>query len=76
MNRIPNVFRKTLRLGPHIKSFEIRALPTEGWMACTASDEAVSRTTLTDWHRVERMTTRFMLEIASLRRDGWIEALA
>jgi hypothetical protein len=26
-----------------------------------------------DWHRVEHATTRFMLEVADLHREGWVD---
>ena len=68
------IFAKTLALGEHRRSFEIRALETDGWVAWTSCDRNIlDRQQLSDWHRVERKMTRFELDIDDLIRRGWRE---
>jgi hypothetical protein len=68
------IFRKTLVHGRHVRSFRIQPMPAAGWLA---SEEADHRVVLhrhySDWHRVERTVTRFLGEVAELRREGWID---
>jgi hypothetical protein len=68
------VFTKTLVRGPHVRSFRIHPVPTTGWIASEEADQrVVLRRQFTDWHRVERAVTRFMGEVAELRREGWVD---
>jgi hypothetical protein len=49
-------------------------VPTTGWIASEEADKrVVLRREFTDWHRVERAVTRFMGEVAELRREGWVD---
>jgi hypothetical protein len=49
-------------------------VPTTGWIASEEADQrVVLRRQFTDWHRVERAVTRFMGEVAELRREGWVD---
>ena len=68
------LFARTVRLGRHVKSFEIWRL-SGGWIAAKADDRRViDRRELTDWHRVERTASRFADEVSVLLRQGWVEA--
>jgi hypothetical protein len=69
------IFTKTLVHGRHVRSFRIHPMPATGWMASQQADQrVVLRRQYTDWHRVERILTRFMGEVAELRRAGWVDA--
>ena len=68
------IFTKTLVRGPHVRSFRILPLPVAGWMVSEEADQRiVQHQQLTDWHRVERAVTRFMVQVADLRREGWVD---
>jgi hypothetical protein len=69
------VFAKVLVREPHVRSFEIATAPESGWEVSERSgDTVVERHHYSDWHRVERVMTRFRNEISKLRSQGWIEA--
>jgi hypothetical protein len=69
------VFTKVLVRAPHVRSFEIAPGPVAGWeVSERAGDSVVQQRHYSDWHRVERVLTRFRREISELRNQGWIEA--
>ena len=71
---VSQVFTKTLVRGPHVRSFRIGPLPLTGWIVSEEADRRiVQHQQLTDWHRVERAVTRFMGQVAELRREGWVD---
>jgi len=64
----------TLVRGDRFRSFRVSA-SAAGWEAFAREDQRVLHERRhTDWHRVEQTLTRFTLEIASLRADGWRDA--
>jgi len=68
------IFAKTLVRGRHIRSFRIQPMPAAGWIASEEADErVVLRRQYADWHRVERAASRFLGEVAELRRAGWVD---
>lgn len=68
------IFTKTLVRGRHVRSFRIHPVRATGWIASEEADQRlVLRRQLTDWHRVERTVTRFMVEVAELHREGWVD---
>ena len=71
----PLVFAKVLRRAPQVRSFEIASAPVSGWEVSERADDAVvHQRHYSDWHRVERVLTRFRREISELRRQGWVES--
>jgi hypothetical protein len=77
MNMSP-IYTKTLVSGLHSRSFQIEPVPAAaGWIVCEEADQhIVQRRRYTDWHRVERAVTRFVGQVAELRRQGWIDIRA
>ena len=68
------VFAKVLVSAPHVRSFEIASAAASGWeVSQRAGDDIVEQHHYSDWHRVERVLTRFRREISELQRQGWIE---
>ena len=67
------VFRKTLVRPPYVRSFEIVLAADAGWQVFERKDEQVVQRHFADWHRVERVATRFAQDVAALRREGWEE---
>ena len=67
-------FAKTLRKDSHVRRYEI--LPdANGWRVVEHEDSRVVRDTLyDDWHRVERARRAFVVEMNSLRSEGWTDA--
>ncbi len=71
------IFERTLVQGPHVRSFHVDRIPSEGWVASEEADSRVVRCDkYTDWHRVERAVSRFSGEVAELRRHGWLDRSA
>ena len=69
------VFSKTLVRARQVRTFEIAAVPNAGWEARErAGAEVLDQRQYSDWHRVERVLTRFDREINELRRQGWMDA--
>jgi hypothetical protein len=69
------VFAKVLVRAPQVRSFEVAAAPVSGWeVSERAGDAVVQQRHYSDWHRVERVLTRFRREISELQRQGWIES--
>ena len=68
-----SVFRKTLVRHPSVRSFEIALAADAGWQICERRDGHTVQQHVADWHRVERVATRFAQDIAALQRDGWEE---
>ena len=68
------IFTKTLINGGHVRSFQISPTPEAGWLASEEADRCVvRRQECSDWHRVERIVSRFRGEVAELHREGWTE---
>jgi hypothetical protein len=71
----PLVFAKVLVRAPQVRSFEIAPGPVAGWeVSERTGDHVVQQRHYTDWHRVERVLTRFRREISELRNQGWVES--
>ena len=69
------VFAKVLVRAPHVRSFEVTSAAESGWEASErAGDTVLERRHYSDWHRVERVLTRFRREISELREQGWTES--
>ncbi|HEY7292101.1 MAG TPA: hypothetical protein VH583_19860 [Vicinamibacterales bacterium] len=70
-----SVFAKTLVREREKRTFEVAAVPNVGWQASERSDQdLISQCQCSDWHRVERVLSRFTREISELRRQGWMDA--
>ena len=68
------VFEKKLVRAGEMRSFQISVGPI-GWEAAAHYDQHIAwRHRHEDWHQVERTRMRFDLEIAALRREGWLES--
>ena len=71
--RLP-ILKHTLVQGQHVRSYKILPVPNAGWLASEERDSGVvMHRHYTDWHRVERIASRFRNEIAALHRNGWVE---
>jgi len=71
--RIP-LLAATLVRADRLRSFQVCA-STAGWESFEREDQHVLHERRhTDWHRVEQTLTRFTLEIARLRAQGWRDA--
>jgi hypothetical protein len=69
-----NVYAKHLSQGEHSRDFTVLLDPGVGWLVRDERDAQPVRTkTYDDWHRVELAITRFALEAARLKREGWLE---
>jgi hypothetical protein len=69
------LFAKVLVRAPHVRSFEVTSAPMSGWeVFARAGDAIVEQRHYSDWHRVERVLTRFRREISELERQGWTES--
>jgi len=68
------LFRRSLRHGPHVRSFSVEKAPAHRWQIRDVSDaDLVRQVTCEDWHRVELAVRRFEVEAAQLVREGWRE---
>jgi hypothetical protein len=68
------VFAKTLVRAGQVRSFQVDYKPADGWeSAAWINQDAAESQRHSDWHRAERAVSRFMREIAELRREGWRE---
>ncbi len=67
-------FAKTLKKDSHVRRYEI--LPdANGWRVLEREDSRVIRDAVyNDWHRVERARRAFVLEMTSLRNEGWTDS--
>jgi hypothetical protein len=72
MTTVP-LFAKTLVRARQIRSFEVAPARSVGWEVSERSDQNVVQRQFSDWHRVERVLTRFTHEISELRRQGWVD---
>jgi hypothetical protein len=64
----------TLAKDEHTRSFEISAQPEDGWVAFESEDGRVEQEhLLSDWHKVERMASRFRRDANTLVDAGWVE---
>src|SRR5713101_6579835 len=69
------IFDRTLVHGSHVRSFQIRPSTRSGWIASEEADERVIlHREYSDWHRVERAVARFRRDVATLHREGWVDA--
>jgi hypothetical protein len=66
-------FAKTLQKDSHVRRYEI--LPdANGWRVLEREDSRVIRDAVYgDWHRVERARRAFVVEMTSLRNEGWTD---
>ncbi|MGD9904952.1 MAG: hypothetical protein AB7U83_15915 [Vicinamibacterales bacterium] len=66
-------FATTLKKDSHIRRYEI--LPdANGWRIVEQEDSRVIREAVyTDWHRVERRRRALVIEMTSLRNEGWTD---
>jgi hypothetical protein len=67
-------FAKTLKKDSRVRRYEI--LPdANGWRVLEREDSRVIREAVyNDWHRVERARRAFVIEMTSLRNEGWTDA--
>lgn len=67
-------FAKTLKKDSHVRRYEI--LPdANGWRVLEREDSRVIRDAVySDWHRVERARRAFVVEMTSLKNEGWTDA--
>ena len=66
-------FAKTLQKDSHVRRYEIRT-ELNGWRVVEREDSRVIRDAVYhDWHRVERARRAFVVEMTSLRAEGWTE---
>jgi hypothetical protein len=67
-------FAKTLQKDSHVRRYEI--LPdVNGWRVLEREDSRVIRDAVySDWHRVERARRAFVVEMTSLRNEGWTDS--
>jgi hypothetical protein len=73
----PPILKRTLVHGSHTRCFKILPMSNAGWLASEERDrDVVMHRKYSDWHRVERIASRFRDEIAALRRHGWVEVSA
>ncbi len=71
------LFTKTLVRARQVRTFEVAALPHVGWEASErAGVEVIEQRRYSDWHRVERVLSRFTQQIDELRQQGWVELSA
>jgi len=68
------IFSKHLRHENHTHAFMVNEADEHGWEVREEEDNRiVKRAWLHDWHRVERVITRYMAEDVQLRLAGWTE---
>ena len=67
-------FAKTLKKDSRIRRYEI--LPdANGWRVLEREDSRVIRDAVySDWHRVERVRRAFVIEMTSLKNEGWTDS--
>ena len=67
-------FAKTLQKDSRVRRYEI--LPdANGWRVLEREDSRVIRDAVySDWHRVERARRAFVIEMMSLKNEGWTDA--
>jgi hypothetical protein len=64
-----------LRKASTIRRFTITHLHSAGWDVREEQDSRVLRRVVyRDWHRVERASLTFSLQIKSLLDSGWVDA--
>jgi len=65
-------FAATLVHEQHVRTFVVRTTAHVGWEALESiDDQVIHRRACSDWHRVERLLSRYTQEIAELREQGW-----
>ncbi len=69
------MYERLLRKASTIRRFTITHLQSAGWDVREEQDSRVLRRVVYhDWHRVERASLTFSLEVRALIESGWIEA--
>lgn len=68
------VFTKTLVRAQEKRTFEVSPAPNAGWEVSERSSQDHIQRQYSDWHRVERVLTRFTQKISELREQGWVDA--
>ena len=70
-----HLYSRRLDHDGHVRHFSVEANNGSGWRVVDEQDERpVHEHTYDDWHRVELAMSRFVLEAARLRREGWSDA--
>ncbi len=68
------MYARALRKASTIRRFTITHLQSTGWDVRDEQDSRVLRRVVTqDWHKVERASLAFSLEIQALLERGWTE---
>ena len=68
------MYDRMLRKASNVRRFTITQLQSNGWNVRDEQDSRVLRSHVYhDWHRVERATLSFSLEIQALLARGWVE---
>jgi hypothetical protein len=68
------MYDRMLRKASNVRRFTITQLQSDGWNVRDEQDSRVLRSHVYhDWHRVERATLSFSLEIQALLDRGWVE---
>ena len=68
------MYDRMLRKASNVRRFTITQLQSTGWDVRDEQDSRVLRSHVYhDWHRVERATLSFSLEIQALLDRGWVE---
>jgi hypothetical protein len=66
-------FSKSIRKADKVRRYTIQTTPA-GWeVRQEQNSEVVREARYHDWHRVERAQRAFMIEMRSLREEGWNE---
>jgi hypothetical protein len=70
-----HVYAQHLSHEGHSRAFTVEFDPTVGWLVSDAEDARTLRQRIyDDWHRVELAISRFAIEAARLKTEGWLEA--
>ncbi len=68
------MYVRALRKASTVRRFTITHLQSEGWDVRDEQDSRVLRQVVYhDWHRVERASLTFSLEVQALLERGWTE---
>jgi len=66
-------FVKLFRQANHVRRFSIEST-RDGWSVRKEEDDRVlQEARYNDWHRVERARRAFVIEMATLQKQGWRE---
>jgi hypothetical protein len=69
-----HVYAKHLSQDGHSRDFTVELDPAVGWLVLDAEDARPLRQRIyNDWHRVELAISRFAMEAARLKTEGWLE---